>query len=1201
MAILVALAAPSAAEAEDLHYTSATNVAFTIIGAWNAGASGGSPNAGDRAIFDQAGTGSSFLVGTRDVGQLVFQGAYAGAGIVSPPSVGLTGLFRIGGIDGVGIVSKVNREITISDRVALTGSQEWRLDSESGSLRQLSNMAAGSRTLTLGANTLTLNPVQAGNSFYLNNPISGTGGIAVTGAGKVYLGPTNSYSGGTFLYGGQLSVSSDAQLGAAAGGINFDGGELEITGTGFTATARTISFGANGGALDIVDAAATFTLGQALTGTGSLAKRGDGTLVVTGANSYSGVTTIEAGTLRVGDGGISGSLAGDVVNNARLVLDRAGTLALTGAISGSGSVQQLGPGTTILTGANSHTGGTTIAAGTLQIGDGGSSGSLAGDVVNNASLTFNRAGTLVLSGAISGSGSVQQLGSGTTVLAGQNSYAGGTTITAGTLQLGNGGNSGSLVGDVVNNGALAFNRADAVSFGGVISGTGSVRQLGAGTTVLTGANSYAGGTTITAGTLQLGNGGTSGSIVGAVVNNGRLAFNRADAVSFDGGISGTGSVQQLGSGTTTLTGANSYAGGTVIAAGTLQLGNGGTSGSLVGDVANNGRLVFNRAGTLALAGAISGSGSVQQLGSGTTVLTGANSYAGGTTIAAGTLQLGNGGTSGSIVGDVVNNGALTFNRSDALNFDGRISGTGRIDQIGSGITRLSADSSTFSGATTVQAGTLSVNGVLGGTMSVQGGRLQGIGMVGGTLNGAGGTIAPGNSIGTLTVNGDYRSSGGRLEIEAALGGDASPSDRLVVTGGTAGATLVTVLNQGGNGAPTVDGIKVVDVGGASDGSFTLANGDYRFQGQAALIAGAYAYTLQKNGVSTPGDGDWYLRSSFVPSDTAGNPVAGAAPRPLYQPGVPLYEAYGQVLQSLNGLPTLRQRIGGRLNGEGETGAGTPESRAVWARIEGAHSRITPRLSTSGTTYEIDSWRMQAGVEGQLLATAAGTLIGGVNAHHGTARADISSFFGRGKIETSGSGFGGTLSWYGQGGFYADAQAQTSWFDSDLSSTTAGRRLADGKGGFGYALGLELGQRIALGEAWSLTPQAQLIYGRVNADSFVDAFGARVALQDGDSLRGRLGLSTDYRRSWRDGAGQLVGVALYGLADLSYEFLDGTTARVSGTPFTSAGERLWGGLGLGARYDWGRYALYGELKARTSLANFADSHEVSGRAGFRVSW
>ena len=114
---------------------------------------------------------------------------------------------------------------------------------------------------------------------------------------------------------------------------------------------------------------------------------------------------------------------------------------------------------------------------------------------------------------------------------------------------------------MADNAALAFDRSDTVTFGGAVSGTGSLTQMGAGTTILTGTNTYTGGTTISAGTLQIGSGGTAGSIVGNVTDNAALAFDRSDTVTFAGVVSGTGSLTQMGSGTTILTGANTYTGG----------------------------------------------------------------------------------------------------------------------------------------------------------------------------------------------------------------------------------------------------------------------------------------------------------------------------------------------------------------------------------------------------------------------------------------------------------------------------------------------------------------------------------------------------------------------------------------------------------------------------------------------------------------
>src|SRR5204862_540159 len=206
-------------------------------------------------------------------------------------------------------------------------------------------------------------------------------------------------------------------------------------------------------------------------------------------------------------------------------------------------------------------------------------------------------------------------------------------------------------GNVTDNGTLVFNRSDSVNYGGVISGTGAFAQAGSGTTILTGANSYSGDTTISAGTLQVGNGGTTGNLgTGNVTDNGTFAFNRSAPITVAGAISGSGALVQAGTGTTILTGNNSYCGATTISAGTLQIGNGGTTGSLgTGSVTNNGTLAFNRSDTITIANLVSGTGALTQAGSGTTILTNDNTYSGGTTITAGaTQQVGNGSSTGRL-------------------------------------------------------------------------------------------------------------------------------------------------------------------------------------------------------------------------------------------------------------------------------------------------------------------------------------------------------------------------------------------------------------------------------------------------------------------------------------------------------------------------------------------------------------------------
>ncbi|MGE7956852.1 autotransporter outer membrane beta-barrel domain-containing protein [Pseudomonas sp. NPDC089530] len=212
----------------------------------------------------------------------------------------------------------------------------------------------------------------------------------------------------------------------------------------------------------------------------------------------------------------------------------------------------------------------------------------------------------------------------------------------------------------------------------------------------------------------------------------------------------------------------------------------GTAGEVLSDIDNNGRVAFDRRNRYQYDQVISGTGSVEQLGTGTTVLTGENTYSGGTRISNGTLQLGSGedgGDTGSILGDVQIDapGSLVFNRANGYRFDGQLSGTGSLYKRGNGRTNLTGDSSAFTGKTQVENGILAVNGKLGGTVDVYDSAiLAGNGQVGDVTLHRGATIAPGNSIGTLTVAGDLNQhSGSTFQAELLSTG---ANDRLIVNG-----------------------------------------------------------------------------------------------------------------------------------------------------------------------------------------------------------------------------------------------------------------------------------------------------------------------------------------------------------------------------------------------------------------------------------
>ena len=295
------------------------------------------------------------------------------------------------------------------------------------------------------------------------------------------------------------------------------------------------------------------TFANAVSGSGRLMQMGSSLLLLSGSNySYTGPTTIASGgTLQFGNGGTinSGTIdTSSVADGGLLVLSFSSNLGIGAAISGSGGLTQAGTNLLTLTGSNTYAGPTTINSGTLQIGSGGAAGSIGNTsgVADNGLVAFDVSGTTTFSPPISGSGASTQM-SGLLVLTGSNTYAGLTTISNGTLQIGSGGASGSINGTSgVSLGSfgsmLAFDLSGTTTFSQTISGSGGLTQMGPGLLILTGSDTYTNTTTISGGTLQIGN-GSSGSISSTnnVTDNGLLAFDlAAGTTTFSPTISGSG-------------------------------------------------------------------------------------------------------------------------------------------------------------------------------------------------------------------------------------------------------------------------------------------------------------------------------------------------------------------------------------------------------------------------------------------------------------------------------------------------------------------------------------------------------------------------------------------------------------------------------------------------------------------------------------
>ncbi|MCM3879179.1 MAG: autotransporter-associated beta strand repeat-containing protein, partial [Vicinamibacterales bacterium] len=310
------------------------------------------------------------------------------------------------------------------------------------------------------ATTGTLIHTDSGVTAAIGVPIVGSGGLYLEGSGLVTLTAANSYAGGTHINGGALSVSSDANLGAASGSLSLNGAMLQTTGD--LTSARSTTLGSGGGTFDTVGGT-TFHLAGGIEGAGGLTKAGAGVLMLTGDNSYSGGTVVRSGTLQIGDCGTSGRIEGDIRNDSALVFSRADTTAVSGSISGSGSLIKTCTGTLVLTGANSYSGGTLISSGIVQ----GDTRSLQGGIVDNAELIFDQRTDGAFDGTLFGTGTVTKTGAGMLRLTGAHGVQGTTFIDQGTLKF-----DGTVAGGVVVKAGGAFDATGAI--GGSLTSDGLV-------------------------------------------------------------------------------------------------------------------------------------------------------------------------------------------------------------------------------------------------------------------------------------------------------------------------------------------------------------------------------------------------------------------------------------------------------------------------------------------------------------------------------------------------------------------------------------------------------------------------------------------------------------------------------------------------------------------------------------------------------
>jgi len=470
-----------------------------------------------------------------------------------------------------------------------------------------------------------------------------------------WLSKASGGSAVTFVPGRALSFG-----GTLAGTVNllnasFDTGSIEfLSVTDLAQPYYTIGSQANDGTINlaagsVIDAQRLATIRTKIIS--GFEKTGLAELVVEGTNSSVDIVKISAGRLQVA--GSSGEQNSDILNNSQLLINKPYNWTYANTLSGVGTLNKEGAGALVLSKNNTFTGLTTIVAGSIDIGAGGTEGALPGDINNGALLRFNRSNNLTHDKVISGSGAVTKLGDGTLTLLGANTYEGLTTVSAGKLEIGNGASSGlgstaAVVSDIKLDGAtteLIYNNAGTKVVPGIISGTGKVTKRGSGTLQLTANNSYDGVTTIESGRIDLASGSGLGSAVGhTIVNAGaslllRDGFYTAENITLIGtGDASVGALRNI-SDTNHLTGTLTLSGDTTLASGggildIYNVSGAGAKLTILSTVASNSAATA----PLQLTKTVNlGSGRLEKTGEGSATLSGIANFTGGLYVLNGTL------------------------------------------------------------------------------------------------------------------------------------------------------------------------------------------------------------------------------------------------------------------------------------------------------------------------------------------------------------------------------------------------------------------------------------------------------------------------------------------------------------------------------------------------------------------------------------
>ncbi|MBI3145178.1 MAG: DUF4347 domain-containing protein, partial [Pseudogulbenkiania sp.] len=776
-----------------------------------------------------------------------------------------------------------------------------------------SGVSLSGSTITIGSGSSLSLSNGSGDTATIASTLAGAGSLAKTGAGTLVLSSTSNSAGMTgaiSVTGGTLKADTSSRL--TTGTLTLDGGTLAMTVTGSAGTSTTVSnavvLGAGGGTIDIGggSGANIADFSGIISGSGTLTKTAAAILQLSGSNTYTGATTVSAGTLIANNSNALGTTAGATTVSSGATVRIAGGLTVGESFTISGTGKQV----------------SSIDYGALHLISGSSTVTGAVTLAVDANVSAASGSTLTLSGVVDGSSALNKTDAGTLTLSGTNTYTGATTVSAGTLAV-SGGSAivdssaltvssgatfqlsasetvGSLAG--AGNVTLGANTLTAggnntsTTFSGALSGSGGVTKAGSGTLTLSGANTYSGTTTVSAGTLAVSGGSAiadSGAMtissganfqlsanetIGSLAGAGTVALgsstlttggNNADTT-FTGEINGTGGLNKAGTGLMTLSASNggtawstTLSAGRLLINGNTAIGTGAinfaggylwvrspTATSVFSNaitVSADSTLDINSQGTgttVTLTGAISGSGKLTKTGPDDLILAGTSTHTGAIQVVQGKLVA----AGGSAIGD---SSAVTLDFYTTLELAAS-------ETIGSLIQTTPASFDDTDSTVSLGANTLTVGG--DSTSTTYAGLITGTGGVtkigSGTLTLSGTNTYTGAttvSAGGLTVSGGAAiadSSAATVASGATLTLSSAEAIGSLAGSGNVALGANTLAAGGNNTSTTFSGVLSGTGGMTKTGTGTLTlSGTNTYTGSSSVSAGTLAVTGALSGTS----------------------------------------------------------------------------------------------------------------------------------------------------------------------------------------------------------------------------------------------------------------------------------------------------------------------------------------------------------------